>query len=306
MKRALSKTGVIKAQWYATDLKEYCERRELSILSTHDNVINFEVEGWPHLLIVADQSLEKGPATIGISSTDFHAFSKMIGSITAGSYEPGKLTVHSKTRGKTIVVNWRDGKSISFAAYFTAPPDQFKVNFAVDYYFHLLKIIDIPTASAVLLGRPGGEEYFRQQIKMHIPPLIKSLIKQKGQDFLQNCRNIIGMGRGLTPTGDDLIHCALIAYHCFSLDKNFIRQIDNDISILAANTNKYGRHMLEIGKKGLTPLPLKDYFETIAEGSPYPEALERLTAIGSGTGLDLAVAAIYFSAVYTKYERFDG
>jgi hypothetical protein len=305
MKRALSKKGVIKAQWYAADLNEYCERRELSILSTHDKVINFEVEGWPHLLIVADQSLEKGPATIGIGSTEFQALSKMTGSITTGSYEPGILTVHSNNRGKTIAVNWRDGKSISFAAYFAAPFDHFKASVAVDYYFHLLKIIDIPTASAVLLGRPGGEEYFRQQIQKHIPPLIKSLIKQKGQDFLQNCRNIIGMGRGLTPTGDDLIHGALIANHCFSLDKNFIRQIDNDFSRQAANTNKYGRHMLEVGKKGLTPLALKGFFETIAEGSPSPEALERLTAIGSGTGFDLAVAAIYFSTVF-KNERFDG
>ncbi len=289
----------IEAIWHATDLQDYTDSSSFILVSVHDHAINLQVASWKHLLIIADPFLEKGPATICLKSDDFALFRAHLAEISGGSFNPGQLEL--KSRNMTLRLDWRECRPVSFTPIHYENFDRKSTDNALLEYRSLLSKKPIPTAAAVLLGLPGGEAFFRQQINKYIPVLIKAILIGNWQEFLVNCRNIIGMGRGLTPTGDDLIHGALVAFHYFAYSAKFTRQVGNELSKLTAGTNIFGRHMLELGMKGLTPLAMIYFLETIVEGRPSSETLERVVAIGSCSGYDLVISAIYFArAVDTK------
>ncbi len=62
-----------------------------------------------------------------------------------------------------------------------------------------------------------------------------------------------------------------------------------DVEALSAQTGLFGRHMLEIGRRGLTPEPFGSYLEGLKLGVREMRIIENMIKIGSATGFDLAI-----------------
>ncbi len=280
------------ADWFAADLDRYCETYNLKLYSIHDLVINFQVDTWPHLLMVAGPALEQGPAAVGLGQRDFELFKATVEKMNNGWFEPSEINIASNDRN--VSVNWHAGNCADFTPPRLSGYNLAEIKAAAKVYRELLKTVAEPSASAVLLDLPGGEDYFRHEISCNYPLLVDSLLAGKDEKFVTSCRAITGMGRGFSPTGDDLIHGALIAFNYFSYDHNFAEKITGGLAETAALTNAMGGHMLDTGIRGLTPVNVQAFITSIAANKPDYLTLDRLLKIGSNTGYDLAAALLCY------------
>lgn len=291
----MTKTEIteLEALWYSADLEKYRSKNEFTVLSIHEHVINLEVRTWPHLLIVADPSVEKGPATIGLSKSDFSIFVNTLNYMEHGWHSPSGIVISN--RGSATAIKRNKNKSLSFSPVRFKSLDNKKIDFSTETYLDILRKKNPGTASAVLLGSAGSDKYFREEIGKTFPELISSLLDLKENSFLSSCRKLIGLGRGFSPTGDDLICGALLAFHHFSFNEPFIDSVTKSFCRAGIKTAVMGKHMLEIGIRGLTPEIIKLFLISIKEGTPDPMILERLLRVGASTGMDIATAILCFT-----------
>jgi hypothetical protein len=274
--------------WSAADLEPYSGCYPLKLLSIYEHVANFQVSGWPHLFFIGDQHLAGGPASIGLSTADFVSFKNLLQQSDNAKIDQGRVIFN--THAATMIIDRRGGEKKSFAPVFSLETSGMVIRSTLQYYLEILKDLKMNSPSAVLLERPGGEEFYRQAIADHFPLLIKALIDQNKQEIIKYCRNICGMGHGLTPTGDDLLHAAfVVAGSCGQNGKVFMDSLKTEIDLLSGQTGLFGRHMIEIGRRGLTPEPFLKFIEAIGRGLKAPEIVDQMISVGSATGFDLAV-----------------
>ena len=287
---------MIQAVWHADDLKRYENEYNFQILSFHDHVINLRVASWRHLLIIADPFLEQGPAMVCLSNSDFALLKQCRPGIVRGSFNRDYLELW--TENQVIKVRWRESKPASFLSKRYENTNTSTLRSAVFSYKSIICKELPPSPAAVLFNLPGGDNYFRREINRYFPLLVDALLLGREQEFLTVSRKLIGLGQGLTPTGDDLIHGALVACHSFNYSETFKEYPGAELSRLAAKTNYFGRHMLEMGILGLTPRAVKMFIDSIAEGRPSDKILNRVTAIGSSSGYEIAIAILCFAEKY--------
>ncbi|MEW5784581.1 MAG: DUF2877 domain-containing protein [Bacillota bacterium] len=280
----------VEALWYAADLDGYRFDAVLRVLSVHEQVINIEVSGWPHLLMLAAPTLPRGPAVVGLPAAAYKSCRAKLPPGAAGRFSPGAICWPGT--GEAPAINWRGRPVLSFTPPGGPAGRVQDIKSTLRRYRQLLDRAGFDSAGAVLLERPGGEPYFRQAIQSAYPILVHSLLDNNEQEFNEACRKLIGLGRGATPTGDDLIYGSLTAYH-------FYRRVSGDAWAgpryadgVLQHTSPLGRHLLEMGRKGLTPEPLRDFLNSILRGSYKEELLEKLTQIGSTTGFDITIAVL--------------
>lgn len=285
-------SNAIKADWFADDLRLYRDQYSLNLLSVHKHVINFQIDRWPHLFMVADPALERGPATVGLNHRDFMLLSAEAHEISGGTFEPYKIELTSNKKISTV--QWSKDGAVSFAPIRVTGLDLQLLKSTATAYRDMLAKYATPSASAVLFGFQGGDEYFRHEISGTFPHLVDSLIAAREQDFIVSCRKLTGMGRGFSPTGDDLIYSALIAFNYLSYKQDFAEKIPACLFGVADFTNVMGRHMLEIGLRGLAPKVLQALIMSITANNPDHLILNRVLKIGSYTGYDLTAALLYY------------
>ena len=282
--------------WYAADLERYNNEYKVTLLSIHKEIINFSVENWPHLLMVAKSGFERGPCTIGLDHELFAELHEKAESAAEISFNNHALTFSSGNDMYSI--NWREGEQLSFAPFKIDNLEHDKVSKTVEQYSRALENIELNTPSAVLLDMPGGAEYFRKTISAAYPEIIKALFKRSEQEFLDACRKIIGMGHGSSPSGDDLICGALLSFHYFTADQSFIDNITAELKAETGKTNMMGGHMIEIGLSGLTPYIFQALLVSIIKGKFEPALLTRTIKVGASTGSDLLIALVLFIKNY--------
>jgi hypothetical protein len=289
-----------EANWYAADLDSCSTRSKITRLSLHDHVINFRVDSWPHLLMVTDSQLERGPATVGCSD---HIFSEIAGTakeMNSGWFEPFNVTLSSAT--EETCLNWRRAEPCDFSLPKISIFDRVTMLKTVEAYLAMLRKMTHQSAAAVLLGLPGGEDYFRQEISNNLPDLVNALITVNEKDFIKACRNLIGMGKGFSPTGDDLVHGALVAFHCCMNDNAFIVKINESFHELFKQTNYMGQHMLEMGLKGYASEAMIAFIITLNDEVVKKATLNRVLQIGSGSGFEMVIALLLFVKTLLRIE----
>lgn len=289
-------TGVINLEvtWAAADLDEHSRPAMVKLLSVHEKVVNLQVDGWKHLLFVAGPKLEAGPATVSLPEHDFAFFKDYIAKSESGRYQCGVLSITAMADEssiyKSLELSWLKSNRKSFAPFFIRGTNRHTVKKALRDYRSLLAEVKSAGAAGALLDLPGGEDYFRQQIAENFPPLVEALLQNNRQNFNLHAKKLVGLGRGLTPTGDDLLHGLLITY-CYMVNQAGPGEtVKYDLDILAENTNLFGRHMIETGFRGLTPDIFNIFLKTIVEGKADHCLINRIGAIGSTSGYDIAFA----------------
>lgn len=278
----------LTASWAAADLKLYSGCYSLKLLSIHDHVASFQVTGWPHLFFIGDLQLARGPASVGLTPGDFNFFKGLLKQNSTGKIEDSRVIFNSPEA--IMIIDRRGGEEKSFAPVSCFNENKRELVNVLNYYENSLKQPVLPTPSAVLLDRPGGEDFCRKAIADNFPAIIKALINQNKQELIKYCRNICGMGHGLTPTGDDLIHAAFVVANLSGRKgREFMSSLRPEVEVLSAQTGLFGRHMIEIGRQGLTPEPFLKYLEALSRGFKASEIINDMVSIGSTTGFDLAI-----------------
>ncbi len=282
--------------WFAADLERYSNKYRVKLLSAHKEILNFQVESWPHLLMVSEDGFEKGPCTIALQSELFNEFQQRARSATRIFFNNQALRVFVGNNDYSI--NWREGERLSFAPFKIDNLKHNSVCTSLEQYCQALEDRDLNTPSAVLLGMTGGSEYFREKIYYYYPEIINALLLRDEHQFIYSCRKIIGMGYGSSPNGDDLICGALLSFHHFTADQSFIDNISAELKAETGKTNLMGGHMIEIGLSGLTPYFFQALLVSIIEGRFEQALLTRTFKVGASTGSDLLIALILFIKSY--------
>ncbi len=268
----------------------YQERTRLTVLSIHDQVVNLVVEGWPHLLMLAGPEMFYGPASLGLPADGFDRLKYFLRQCKQGWFEQGAVTFCAGS--DELVVLFGDTE-----IYFGLPDqlafDKSVVKAVLPKMLEALKSQMASCSSSVLLGINSGRDYFSRQIEIGFPQLAASLLTGDKQSFMVACDSLSGLGRGSTPTGDDLIHGALVAFRYFQQSRGVEWYPPPFSECMLSKTTVLGKHMLELGRRGLTPQPVKEFLESLFEGEFSPNTLRLLGRMGASTGYDIAAAIVY-------------
>lgn len=291
---------LIIARWFAGDLAGYRSVYPLRVLSVHRQVVNLVVNGWPHLLALSSPALYKGPAAICLEEEGFFVCRDQISRLSTGWFQPGSINLAGKEGGLTI--DWANCPSYLFDPPPLPAANPLKLNRPLDLLRSRLSLAGEVPSSAALLGIEGGESYFRAAIMESFPPLVGSLLTGSKEQFDIYCRRLCGLGRGATPTGDDLIHAAVITCRYYFHSNDLSWTPPDYPSGLRFATTYLGAHMLEMARRGLTVEPVRNLLSGIFTGTLNLNRINLLLEIGSSTGYDLA-AAIWYTLSYLLDNR---
>ena len=285
----------VDALWTADDLELFRGKPEVCFFSAHDHYINFNVKNHNRLLMIADSQAMPGPSTIAINEKAFNRISELSSGYIKGFLENEQVVLEYNQI--IVIINRRSGIKKSFAP---ACPGKININnhrLTAGYYrAHIEKRVNEFQASPalVLLDLPGGETYFRKAVSKCYPAIIEALLKNNAGAFIESAAELAGLGRGFSPSGDDLIYSSLLAHNYYKNDLAMMNQIRNNIGILIKQTNVMGSHMLALGTMGLAGENILDYITSFEKGFVKKDLIERVLSVGSTTGLDIAIGIIYY------------
>jgi hypothetical protein len=287
---------IIKAEWFASDLRDYRSDFPISLLSSHRQVVNMLVDGWRHLLAISSPSLYKGPAAIGLSLEDLNSYKRLLNDCSEVWFSPGIIKVCGQE--SNLIINWTDSPCVSFAPPVSpcvdlignSPSASGRIHRSLQGLRQHLSEISGVSSSAVLLGMEGGEEYFRMEIVESFPSLVNSALTGNQEEFRSYCLRLVGLGHGSTPTGDDLIHGALIACRYYFHYQRVSWEPPGFPKQICRSTTLMGAHVLEMAQRGLTPEPVRNLLQEIFSGCLSRKSCNDLLSMGSSTGYDLGVA----------------
>ncbi len=279
------------AEWHAADLADCRTEGPLQVLSLHRRAVNIDVRGWPHLLTIADPALYKGPAAICLQKEDFNIFRRQIDPQSTGRFQSGKIILEGMNR--LLVINWAD----SPACRFDPPPlpvaNRETIARSLGVLRHRLSLVKEAPDSSVLLGFRGGDSYFRAKLVESFPPLVQAAFTVNKEKFALYFRNLCGLGKGASPSGDDLIHGCLLACRYY-FHSTHIRWSPPPYPPGSGScTTRMGAHMLEMARRGLSMEPVRNLLSGMFGGTLAQKSINSVLDIGSGTGYDLASAIWY-------------
>jgi hypothetical protein len=147
--------------------------------------------------------------------------------------------------------------------------------------------------------------------QLHAPAdLVLARIARGIVDFLDALRSsevatacnslisLVGLGPGLTPSGDDIVSGIVAMFFWQSrlgtISEETTREISASIRAAASRTNLISARLMHHACAGVLYAPAMDLGAVLLSGDPHGVAgpLSRLTSIGSTTGLDLATGLL--------------
>lgn len=101
-------------------------------------------------------------------------------------------------------------------------------------------------------------------------------------------KGLVGLGPGLTPSGDDLVCGSLVALRALGLRTPAARLAEAAAPLFRSNGNAISRAHFQAAAEGAATAPLHDALAALAKGraKDLASALERLDAIGHCSGWD--------------------
>ena len=126
-----------------------------------------------------------------------------------------------------------------------------------------------------------------------LPRLLHSLCTTDPEELFSLVSSLVGLGFGLTPSGDDLLCGMLYAAHYFSpvIGGLYAMRLGNAVGSASGRTNLISRYYLESAVRGERFDAVADFAEALSAGNAKKteEALCRLLSVGSSSGADIAV-----------------
>ncbi len=113
---------------------------------------------------------------------------------------------------------------------------------------------------------------------------------------LRETQRLVGLGEGLTPSGDDFV-CGIMAAFTVLDDTPSIVRLRQRMSAMiddhSSSTTKISQHYLNYATKGLFSTLTKDFFMAIGHRSPCDRILRDIQSIGHSSGTDFLLGVYY-------------
>ena len=111
---------------------------------------------------------------------------------------------------------------------------------------------------------------------------------------LKGVKQLVGLGIGLTPSGDDFLIGFIGAAYFFAHADDFRKAVFEGMRPLVHRTNLPSFFMLKAALKGSYPGPLSDFLHAIETGSSarVRSAAKRLTGLGATSGQDMLAGVL--------------
>jgi hypothetical protein len=231
----------------------------------------------------------RGPAAIGLTKRSFRDFGRAVHPGLEGRYERGTVRFYENHE---VSIGLGAGKDISFAPGVLPAVGTAAIRSVLPEVKASLLAAGCDISSSVLIGGLSGEGFFRERIKESFPRLLQSIAIGDCDGFNTVCADLVGLGRGSTPSGDDLVCGALLTYRYFMQSRRERWQPPRILPETVAGTTLLGAHMLEMGRRGLAPEPIKDFLSSLVRGESNVSILSRIAMLGASTGFDIAHAAL--------------
>jgi hypothetical protein len=248
--------------------------------------MNLQADEWGQMLMLADPEMYRGPASAGLDMLDFRTLQGCVKPGDSACFRDGGIEFYGKG---DIRVSFSAAKRVSFSVphnveYNAAAIGAASVRIA-------MAELAAPHLCACLFADSGSlsDDPFTETLRREFPRLLQSLARGDQAQFEQACSSLVGLGYGSTPTADDLIHGALIALHHLKRITRKDMTIPSLPRSIRAKTTLLGAHMLEMGSRGLTPEPVKDFALSLLSGKPIEPAFAGLRRMGSDSGPSVAV-----------------
>lgn len=160
-------------------------------------------------------------------------------------------------------------------------------------------------------GKKGGcLSFYAPSARMDLMEQELSLRIQSLKDA-PDFERLLGLGRGLTPSGDDfcLGYLCMSRYFRSPATDPHRRALLETLRAGALDTTDVSREMLLQGVKERYIEPLTDFCESLLSSTSLPncqESMHKLLNIGSTSGTDMATGAIFALDMLLEYENTGG
>jgi hypothetical protein len=163
--------------------------------------------------------------------------------------------------------------------------------------FHLFKrdFLDSTTMKNGAVGyyhNASGNDSIDKKLCLTIHQLKSSMSMNNPEIFRQNIIRICGLGKGLTPSGDDFLYGFLAASKTFSIHKNYTDFIDTVIEENRISFGDISWNFLDTLRNGHIYLPLKNLFRNLSDGKDWISDLKKILSFGETSGSDMIAGVI--------------
>jgi len=225
--------------------------------SRFNRAVNFTQAN--RLISVVDETIGDGPLNIVLP--DFHA-----------SPSRGPLQVFAREvifEGRKHPIASRYSSTIS-----GKPRD-------LSAFKRLLTTTAPPKSLAFLLDESRVQNFqtgFERRFVAHVQHSVHEIFHG---DRIEGVRALSGCGIGLTPSGDDFLAGHLIGLHLRG-------ENTDDVFEAARSDNIFSNTFLDLARQGRLFGRMKDLIHALMHGGAVRQCMERLFAVGSTSGADLA------------------
>ena len=141
----------------------------------------------------------------------------------------------------------------------------------------------------LLLNQTLEESLLSKKMVTHLKPLINP---RNTQAIIDTIPKLVGLGEGLTPSGDDFISGLLSALHYLSKHPK-IKDLKNSVIKETINvldhTTTISKEYLQYAIDGLFNTHVKELYTHHWHHKPYETSLENLNTIGHSSGTDFII-----------------
>ena len=134
-----------------------------------------------------------------------------------------------------------------------------------------------------MLGGDAITQTLYSRLRQALAALWEGLLADDQTQIVQQCRACVGLGLGLTPSGDDMLLGSLTALHMYRPE--LARRLGEGIRPLLGRTNDISRSYLELALDGYAATPVLGAAAELAEGGT--EQTEMLLHVGHSSGCDI-------------------
>ncbi len=239
----------------------------INLINDSDWIITLLPEGYP-----------AGPQAVILTQENFARF-KSLGLGAADTFDFNKLIGTKKSQ----IIYRRSGDK-------PVPEDIIKAESNNTYFESLLSQKGNKNG---LLGKDNMYSRYAAPILTEFQTLF---LEQRFDEAGEKLLGLIGLGPGLTPSGDDFVLGVFAAIYSFGMNKDIISSLKNIMAQKAKNkTNIISYNMLRQGAMGGFIEWAEDMADAVIYGDPQQieAAFSRMLKIGSSSGSDISAGILF-------------
>ncbi len=259
-----------------------------AVHSVFRNAINLQYED-DYLITAMPESFSASCQSVILSEADFNTLKSSITVFDGAQYTNSPMLLQ-----KTRIIDLSIPDFEKFPAFKKLPVEVLKE--AVKSYKEAFGSKSIASGLAPILG--GSGNLYTEAADRGLQELKESLCSERLEGIKAALFGFIGLGPGLTPSGDDFIYGCLAALYYFwaykDKDRSILEKTAAEIAVMAnKKTTIISYNMLRSCIAGEFNESVRDFCISLLN-SKYSEAfMEKVLRIGSSSGADIMTGMLF-------------